>query len=100
MGTPHTGLWAIAWTLLPGRHSVRALQAAEQRREDVGVELYGYQQHLGRLHTRLGAAQKSTAEIGSARKAADQHIAQLRKESDAENQLTNKHRSEVGRLWL
>ena len=76
-------------------HHVCATQGAEQRREDVGVELYGYQQHLGRLHTRLGAAQKSTTEITDTRKAADQQIAQLRKESDAETQLTNKHRSEV-----
>lgn len=72
------------------------MQGAEQRREDVGVELYGFQQHLGRLHSRLEATQKSTTRTTDTRKAADQQIAELREKSDAETQLTNKHRSEVG----
>ena len=61
----------------------------------MGVELYGYQQHLGRLHARLAATQKSSTEVTDIRKTADQQILHLRKESAAETEITNKHRVEV-----
>lgn len=75
---------------------VTFLQAAKERRENIGVDLYGFQQQLERLHTRLAAAQKSAQELASTRAAAEEQVASLHKAVDADTQVTSNERAQVG----
>ncbi len=54
------------------------LQDARQRREDVGVELYGFQQHLAKLQLALERAGEAHAEASRGRAEADGTLGTLR----------------------
>lgn len=54
------------------------MQDARQRREDVGVELYGFQQHLAKLQLALERAGEAHAEASRSRFEADGTLGALR----------------------
>lgn len=68
------------------------LQAAKQRREDVGVELYGFQQNLAKLQLQLEQTQQNYESISSIRVQAEQELHALRKELEL-HQGANKQES-------
>ncbi len=89
--------WSVFIGIPLSKWIILRLQSAKQRREDIGVDLYGFQQHLDRLHTRLAAARQSAQEVAGIRAAADEQIASLHNAADASAHLTAKQRSEVGK---
>ncbi|KAL4448619.1 hypothetical protein ABPG75_005838 [Micractinium tetrahymenae] len=60
------------------RERRKALKDAKQRREDVGVELYGFQQHLAKLQLALERAGDAHAEASRGRAEADGTLGALR----------------------
>ncbi|KAF8063043.1 CCDC40 [Scenedesmus sp. PABB004] len=62
------------------REKQNALSRAKRQREEVGVELYGYQQSLAKLQMGLERAQDGFAALAATR--AEQELAQLRERMD------------------
>jgi hypothetical protein len=74
------------------------VQDAKQRREDLGVEMYGFQQQLAWVQKSLKEAQKATLELAGTRLSAEQHVSQLHTAVGEESRLLQKERDTV-RCW-
>ena len=71
------------------------LQDAKQKREDVGVELYGFQQHLAKLQLALERAGDEHAAVAGQRVEADGTLAALRAEVAREEAATAEEQGRV-----
>ena len=60
------------------------------------MDLYGFQQQLERLHSKLATAQKSAQELAGIRAEVDERIASLHGAVDADVQSTANERAQVG----
>eukprot|EP00879_Flechtneria_rotunda_P033179 GHRR01036724.1.p1 GENE.GHRR01036724.1~~GHRR01036724.1.p1 ORF type:complete len:546 (+),score=242.57 GHRR01036724.1:177-1814(+) len=60
------------------REKQNSLSRAKKQREEVGVELYGFQQSLAKLQTNLEKAQDNYHSLSSMRVQAEQELSQLR----------------------
>lgn len=74
------------------------LQDAKQRREDVGVELYGFQQHLAKLQLSLEAAGDQHGTAAAARAEADALRDALRAQVAEEEATAAARKAQVGAL--
>jgi hypothetical protein len=77
-------------------HALCPAQAAKQRREDVGVELYGFQQNLAKLQLQLEQTQQSYEAIGDIRARAEQELGALRKQLEEQQGLNKQEAAKVG----
>lgn len=71
------------------------MQDAKQRREDLGVEMYGFQQQLAWVQKSLQQAQKSTGELAGSRRLAEKHVSHLHTSLGKESSLLQKERDAV-----
>lgn len=71
------------------------LQDAKQQRENLGVEMYGFQQHLTRVQKELQKAQQSTAKLSMIRHSTEEHVLCLHKQVEEESSLLDKERDKV-----
>jgi chromosome segregation ATPase len=71
------------------------MQDAKQRREDVGVELYGFQQHLAKLQTSLEQASDEHGAAAAARARADSTLAALRSQVAEEEAAADASKAQV-----
>ncbi|KAI3426120.1 hypothetical protein D9Q98_008499 [Chlorella vulgaris] len=77
------------------RERRKALKDAKQRREDVGVELYGFQQHLAKLQTSLEQASDEHGAAAAARARADSTLAALRSQVAEEEAAADASKAQV-----
>lgn len=87
------------------REKQNALQVAKQRRENIGVELYGFQQTLAKLQLQLESTHQNYQVISNVRAQAEDQLGSLRKmmtesETDTKGERTRveKHQLELDRL--
>ena len=71
------------------------MQDAKQRREDIGVEMYGFQQQLAWVQKSLQQAQKSTVELAGSRQLAEKHASHLHTALGKESSLLQDERDAV-----
>ncbi|KAK9821181.1 hypothetical protein WJX74_006086 [Apatococcus lobatus] len=71
------------------------LQKTDQKREDVGVELYGYQQQLAKLQLGFEKAQDQCVVISKVRRTLEEQLNQLKKAATSEIDFTQKERQKV-----
>eukprot|EP00775_Hariotina_reticulata_P007189 gene7189-7403_t len=70
------------------REKQNALTRAKKQREEVGVELYGYQQNLAKLQMSLESAQDKYQQLNTARQQAEQQLGQLKGSLQEQQALT------------
>jgi chromosome segregation ATPase len=73
-------------------------QVAKAAREQVGVELYGFQQHLAKLQLTLERSSERCVEVGQKREEADAQLRQLRRQVAEEEALTTEQQARVDKL--
>ena len=88
MPLPVIGRDVFIWHLL-------TLQKADQKREDVGVELYGYQQQLAKLQLGFEKAQDQCVVISKVRRTLEEQLSQLKKAATSEIDFTQKERQKA-----
>ena len=71
------------------------LQKVDQKREDVGVELYGYQQQLAKLQLGFEKAQDQCLVISKVRRTLEEQLDQLKKAATSELDFTQKERQKA-----
>ncbi len=76
-------------------HDLTALQKADQKREDVGVELYGYQQQLAKLQLGFEKAQDQCLVISRVRRTLEEQLDQLKKSATSESSTAQKERQKA-----
>ena len=75
--------------------NLHVLQDAKQERENLGVEMYGFQQHLTRVQKELQKAKQSTVELSLTRHSTEEHVSCLHKQADEESSLLQNERDKV-----
>eukprot|EP00878_Enallax_costatus_P030136 GHUV01032788.1.p1 GENE.GHUV01032788.1~~GHUV01032788.1.p1 ORF type:complete len:692 (+),score=266.59 GHUV01032788.1:452-2527(+) len=70
------------------REKENALTKTKKQREEVGVELYGYQQNLAKLQMSLEKAQENYQALSDQRMRAEQELTQLKKTLDSQQTVT------------
>ena len=70
-------------------------QLAKDKRENVGVELYGFQQNLAKLQVALERAQQNYAAIASVRLQAETELDRMRSVLDEEESMAKQDRGNV-----
>lgn len=58
------------------------LQATQERRLNLGVELYGHQQHLAQLQTGLGQTKSRVLELAASRLKEEAETMELRQQAE------------------
>lgn len=71
------------------------MQKVDQKREDVGVELYGYQQQLAKLQLGFEKAQDQCLVISKVRRTLEEQLDQLKKAATSELDFTQKERQKA-----
>lgn len=79
-------------------HQTAAPQDAKAAREQVGVELYGFQQHLAKLQLSLERSSEARAAVAAERAEADAELRSLRAAAADEEAVTAAQRARVGEL--
>lgn len=74
------------------------MQESKAEREQLGVDLYGFQHHLARLQLVLDSNTENLLNISQQRREADDNLRQLRKQVDREKALSELQRSEGEKL--
>ena len=86
-----------------GSHGIdlkKPMQKADQKREDVGVELYGYQQQLAKLQLGFEKAQEQCLVISKVRRKLEEQLEQLKRAASSETDFTQKERQKARWLFL
>ncbi|GAB4817322.1 hypothetical protein N2152v2_004368 [Parachlorella kessleri] len=76
----------------------QALKDGKAAREQVGVELYGFQQHLAKLQLSLERSSERCAEVTAQREAADSDLRALRQRVAEEEALSASEQAKVDQL--
>ncbi|KAK9829105.1 hypothetical protein WJX72_003917 [[Myrmecia] bisecta] len=77
------------------REKAGALKQVKRKREDVGVELYGFQQQLAQLQMGLEKARENHDLINKIRLQAEEQVAQLKRAAAEEEDMTQQERVKV-----
>jgi hypothetical protein len=80
------------------RRSPLRSQTAKQRREEVGVELYGYQQHLGKLRGAADESAQQAADLAAQAESAGTAVAALRQQAQDDQAALRRHEQAVAEL--
>lgn len=82
------------------REKENALKMAKSKRENVGVELYGFQQGLAKLQMQLETTHQNYQAINSLRLQAEAQLAEMRSRVDEDSTTTKIERSRVEKHQL
>eukprot|EP00798_Chlamydomonas_sp_ICE-L_P001679 gene1679-33074_t len=77
------------------REKKSSLQAAKQRRENIGVELYGFQQSLAKLQLQLETTHQNYQAISNIRAQAEEELVTLRANLNEKEGVTKEDRAKV-----
>lgn len=77
------------------REKKEALKVAKQKREDVGVDLYGFQQNLAKLQLMLEKSQDRRQAMAESRRKVEEEVVDIKRKLMAEEEGTKQERVQV-----